>query len=170
MKSGSFSNPWRIAAGVLMFLLAAQTVPAQTVPTPEADLSELVFDTPSDTQPKAAVPEPEPVKEAPKTEVWDATPLRDPFWPVGYFPEGWQKNRSAGDSADAEASGWKAASAKIRIDGTSTMGGKAAAIVNGKLKVAGELVEVTHGGRVYQWKITAIDADGQIHLKKDSVR
>ncbi|MCU0856809.1 MAG: hypothetical protein MUC65_00205 [Pontiellaceae bacterium] len=169
---------YRIAAGIVMTFSVALVLPAQTGLPPDADLSELVFDDTPAVSPQVPVPAPDPVpdpvkdpvKEKPVTEVRDATPLRDPFWPVGYFPEGWQQTQTGEDPAAMEGAGWKAASAKIRIGGTSIMDGKAAAIVNGKLKVAGDLIEVVHEGRTYQWLISSIDANGQIHLKKQRVR
>jgi len=92
--------------------------------------------------------------------------LRDPFWPVGFFPQDWQQKSSAQSAADMAGSGWKAAFAKLRVSGTSRLGDRTAAIVNGELKNIGEQVEVSYEGRIYQWEIVGIDATGQIQVKR----
>jgi hypothetical protein len=96
--------------------------------------------------------------------------LRDPFWPVGFFPEGWRSQSETQSEAGLEGSGWKAAYAKINISGTSRLGGKTAAIVNGELKVVGDSVLVLHDGLTYQWEIVGIESDGRIQLKRLGVR
>ena len=109
-----------------------------------------------------------PKKEA--VEKWGQELLRDPFWPVGYFPPDWQKETAFQSEPDLDGSGWKAASAKIQISGTSRLGGRAAAIINGELKSTGEQVEILHEGKTYQWQIVGMDADGRIQLKKLGIR
>ncbi len=96
--------------------------------------------------------------------------LRDPFWPVGFFPEGWQKKSSAQSEPNMDVSGWKAAAGKIRISGTSRMGGRTAALVNGELKSTGDLVDVLSEGKNYQWQIVGIEADGRVKLKKLGIK
>jgi len=96
--------------------------------------------------------------------------LRDPFWPIGFFPPDW--NRPAADAGrrpEADEAGWSAAAKKIRISGTSQMAGRTAAIVNGDLKLPGDRIEVTHESRTYSWAISGIEADGRIQLKRDKV-
>ena len=92
--------------------------------------------------------------------------LRDPFWPVGFFPQDWQQKSSAQSATDMAGSGWKAAFAKLKVSGTSRLGDRTAAIVNGELKNIGEQVEVLYEGRIYQWEIVGIDATGQIQVKR----
>jgi len=96
--------------------------------------------------------------------------LRDPFWPVGFFPENWHKKASVPGSVDTDMSGWKTAAAKIIISGTSKLGGRTAAIVNGELKSIDDQVEVLSEGKTYQWKIVGIEADGRIQLKKLGIK
>ncbi len=96
--------------------------------------------------------------------------LRDPFWPVGFFPEGWRSQSETKSDAGLEGSGWKAAYAKINISGTSRLDGRTAAIINGELKVVGDSVVVLHDGRTYQWEIVGIESDGRIQLKRLGVR
>ena len=101
---------------------------------------------------------------------WAQELLRDPFWPVGFFPEGWKKKTVVQGDGDLDASGWKAAAGKIRISGTSRLGGKTVAIINGELKGIGEQFEILHAGKTYQWQIVEISADGRIQLKKQGIR
>jgi hypothetical protein len=103
-------------------------------------------------------------------EKWEQELLRDPLWPIGFFPEGWQKKTSAQGESDLDGSGWKAAADKIRISGTSRLGGRTAAIINGELKGVGDQIEVSHAGKTYQWLITGIDAEGRIQLKKEVIK
>lgn len=104
------------------------------------------------------------------SEKWAQEPLRDPFWPVGYFPPDWQQKTSFQGEPDLDGSGWKTASGKIRISGTSLLDGRAAAIINGELKRIGEQIDVLHEGKTYQWQIVGIDAEGRIQLKKLGIR
>lgn len=103
-------------------------------------------------------------------EKWVQELLRDPFWPIGFFPPDWQKEKPAQTAGGLDASGWKAASGKIRISAASRLGEKTAAIVNGELKSVGDQIEILHEGRIYQWQIIGIDAAGQVQLKKQSIR
>lgn len=121
----------------------------------------------------SAVPPVPPVKPAATnepSEQWEQELLRDPFWPVGFSPDGWQKKESIQSNPDREASGWKAASGEIRISGTSRLGERAAAIINGELKSTGDHVEVLFEGKTYQWQVVGIDADGRVQLKKLGIR
>ncbi len=108
-----------------------------------------------------------PVK--PKEEVFSREEqelLRDPFWSVGFYPEGWQKKKNSQGSAELDASGWNAAIGKMKISGTSQLGTRTMAIVNGELKSVGDLIEVLVEGKPYQWQIIKIESDGQVQLKK----
>jgi hypothetical protein len=108
-------------------------------------------------------------KEMP--EKWEQEQLRDPFWPIGFFPPNWQRKPDPRGSLDAgDAGGWTAASAKLRISGTSQLGDRTVAIINGELKSVGEQVDVLYEGKRYQWEIIGIGANGQIQLKKMGIR
>jgi len=94
-------------------------------------------------------------------------PLRDPFWPVGYFPDNWKTDQPTAESpAFTASSDWDAPMALVRISGTSQMGGKAVAIINGDLKEIGDFVEVRYNGRVYQWKLKDINSSGKVRLER----
>jgi hypothetical protein len=104
------------------------------------------------------------------SEEWEQELLRDPFWPVDYFPPNWKSKSDVQGSSDLGSSGWDAAKLKLKISGTSGLGGRTAAIINGELKSEGDTLEVQHEGRTYQWKIVGIDAAGQIQLKKFGIK
>lgn len=98
-------------------------------------------------------------------------PLRDPFWPVGYTPENWKAASSEGNNASATSGAdWTAPSKQISVTGTSRMGDKAVAIVNGELKGVGDLIEVSYGGRIYQWKLKKITAAGTVDIERVGVK
>lgn len=124
-------------------------------------------------QASANVPE-TAVSAAPKKETageWEQELLRDPFWPVGFFPPDWQRKADVlGQPALGDEGGWKAASAKLRVSGTSRLGDRTAAIINGEMRKTGDQVQVLHEGKTYQWEIIGIGADGQIQLKKMGIR
>jgi len=105
------------------------------------------------------------------TDLFSMEPLRDPFWPVGYFPDDWKTTGSdQNESAATSGTDWDAPAALIRITGTSRMGTQTVAIINGELKAPGELIEVRYNGRVYQWKLKKIQSNGTVLLDRDTVR
>lgn len=110
-------------------------------------------------------------------------PLRDPFWPVGYFPEGWgapkEEKKPEKKSEDEEKKrlellrqqelkrqqereaainkGWNLAMKKIKINGVSSSGdGEFVAIINDDLKAIGDTVMVQQGNVKYFWSIVEI--------------
>lgn len=101
------------------------------------------------------------------TEAFSQEQLRDPFWPVGYFPDGWQTGRPEDDEqASTVSSDWDAPAALIRVTGTSRMGNRTVAIINGEIKEKGDLVQVSYSGRVYQWKLGDVKASGKVSLER----
>ncbi len=127
----------------------------------------------SETKPEARLPEPvvnSAVDEKKTVEKLEHELLRDPFWPIGVFPEGWKSKTSAQSDTDLDGSGWKAAAGEIRIGGTSRLGGRTAAIINGELKSVGEQIEVFYAGKTYQWQSLGVDAEGRVQLKKQGIR
>ncbi|MEI7850864.1 MAG: hypothetical protein WCH86_03445 [Kiritimatiellales bacterium] len=116
-----------------------------------------------------SVPSSAPGKET--TEKPEQELLRDPFWAIGFFPPNWQKKANIQSQSGAgDAGGWTAASAGLKISGTSRLGDRTVAIINGEMKSVGEQVEVLHEGKMYQWEIIGIGANGQIQLKKTGIR
>lgn len=97
--------------------------------------------------------------------------LRDPFWPIGFFPPNWQRKADVSGPLDmGDTGGWTAASTKLRVSGTSQLGDRTVAIINGEMKSVGEQIEILHEGKMYQWEIIGIGANGQIQLKKKGIR
>ena len=167
------SSVLRPPSSVLCLLLVlAVTASAQTGPfdlpagLPDSSVSA---ETQSLTPPGMPVTPAQPVVSQ-KEDKWEQELLRDPFWPVGFFPPNWQKRTEMQGVGDMDGSGWKTAAAKVRISGTSRLGGRTAAIINGELKSEGDPVEVLHEGRIYRWEIIGIDAAGQVQLKKLGIR
>jgi hypothetical protein len=106
-----------------------------------------------------------PEKET--TEKPDQELLRDPFWTIGFFPPNWQRKANAqSQSGSGDAGGWAAAAAGLKISGTSRLGDRTVAIINGEMKSVGEQIEVLHEGKTYHWEVIGIGANGQIQLKK----
>lgn len=106
---------------------------------------------------------------APSDEDYPLKPLRDPFWPVGYFPENWQTAGEA-DTGPTSVSDWDAPAALVRVSGTSRMGAQTAAIINGEVKAVGDLVEVHYSGRIYQWKLIEVQPTGKVKLERFAVK
>lgn len=161
-----------------LFITVSTPVAAATTPGQErADLFKTVSSSaaqPAATTPAQSVPTVPPVEfdagsvpsESRADDKWERELLRDPFWPVGYFPADWKKEKTVDRGADLDEAGWKAASEKIRISGTSQLAGRTAAIINGELKLEGDLIVVLHEGKTYQWQITVIGGNGQVQLKR----
>lgn len=102
---------------------------------------------------------------------WDREPLRDPFWPVGWFPENWQGDEAEnGEQGSLDDAGWKAAADLLDISGTSRMGDRTVALINGEIKKTGDTVFVIYQNREYHWEILSIADDGRIQLKKHIIR
>lgn len=97
-------------------------------------------------------------------------PLRDPFWPVGYFPDNWLTAPKGEDTSPAAVSDWDAPAALIKVTGVSRMGVRTAAIINGDVKAVGDLVEIRYSGRVYQWKLLDVQPDGRVKLERFAVK
>ena len=97
--------------------------------------------------------------------------IRNPFWPVDFFPENWFKSDEERENAGAAVVlEWEAPSKMIHVTGTSRMMGKTMVIINGKLKAPGEMIEIHHNGRIYQWELLGITAEGNVNLRRNGVR
>lgn len=85
--------------------------------------------------------------------------LRDPFWPVGYVPEG-----AVVDGADTtkdEPQGgtpqWEEAMKRLHLTGIMKTGQEGfVAIVNGQAVAEGDTISVFFSGRNYTWKVRTI--------------
>ena len=170
-----------VAQDDLFITVSAPAAAATTSNQERTDLFTTVSSVaaqPAATTPAQSVPTAQPVEsgagsvpsESETADKWERELLRDPFWPVGYFPADWKKEKTVDRGANLDEAGWKAASEKIRISGTSQLAGRTAAIINGELKLTGDLVVVLHEGKTYQWQITVIGGDGQVQLRKQGIK
>ena len=90
--------------------------------------------------------------------------VRDPFWPVGFYPDWWQRSDEPEDPALVEAAHraeWEAAYSQLRIGGISRMGRAGyVAYVNGRMVQQGDVVSIEHNNQTYRWRIIELGADG----------
>lgn len=92
-------------------------------------------------------------------------PLRDPFWAVGYFPAEWGAKLEP-EKQKTSASEWRIPKSQIEISGVSSMGSRVVAIINGELKKVGDIVEISYLGKIFQWKVSEIQADGNVSFER----
>ncbi len=92
--------------------------------------------------------------------------LRDPFWPIDYRPpRPAAPGALAPDQPDAEtpaelppdAAARAEAMAALKVGGIIRRGRVYFASVNGQMVQAGDVIAVPHAGRVYRFRIHAID-------------
>ncbi len=95
-------------------------------------------------------------------------PLRDPFWEVGYFPSGWGSEKGAAERK-LSTEEWDAPAAQLKVNGVSRMGKRVMALINGTLYSSGDLVEVVHRGKTFQWKIAQIKPDGTVQFERHKI-
>lgn len=90
--------------------------------------------------------------------------IRDPFWPVGFYPDWWRQPVSAGGKTAGEAAKpdqWAAALKQVKISGMSRMGNSGYfAVVNGRTVTEGDAVSVTLEGKTYRWSVVEIGEKG----------
>jgi len=94
-------------------------------------------------------------------------PLRDPFWTVGYFPPQWGEERLP--KRAVSASEWRIPTSQLEVSGVSRMGDRVMAIVNNDLKKVGDVVEIAYLGKVFQWKVSDIQADGNVRFDRHQI-
>ncbi len=92
-------------------------------------------------------------------------PLRDPFWTVGYFPPQWGVEHKP-KMQSTSASEWRIPMSQIEVSGVSRMGDRVMAIINGDLKEVGDLVEIFYLGKIFQWKVSGIQTDGNVRFDR----
>jgi len=95
-------------------------------------------------------------------------PLRDPFWTVGYFPTKWGEELKPKKKMSS-ASEWRIPTSQITVSGVSRMGSRVMAIINGELKQVGDIVEVSYLGKIFQWKVSEIQPDGNVRFDRSQV-
>lgn len=118
----------------------------------------------------AAVGAPEQSARPIETETFPYAdrPLRDPFWTIGYFPAGWGAKPEP-EKQTTSASEWRIPTSQIEISGVSRMGSHVVAIINGELRQVGDLVEISYLGKKFQWKVSEIQADGNVSFERHRI-
>lgn len=96
---------------------------------------------------------------------YKARPLRDPFWTVGYFPAKWGEELNP-KKRRSSVSEWRIPTSQIQISGVSRMGNRIMAIINGELKKVGDIVEIPYLGKIFQWKVSEIQSDGNVRFDR----
>jgi len=94
--------------------------------------------------------------------------LRDPFWIVGSFPPEWGKEKKT-DEQNLSASEWRAPAARLQVNGVSRMGNRVMALINNELYSVGDVVELAHNGKTFQWKVTQIQPDGNVQFERHEI-
>jgi len=85
--------------------------------------------------------------------------LRDPFWPIDWFPPGFGKTNSGNENSKVDK--WEEAKKRIRITGISKVGNEYFAMVEGEgLVEEGGIVTIIHQGVRYRWKVDKITSKG----------
>ncbi len=97
---------------------------------------------------------------------------RDPFWPVGYEPEGYTaspRQAPVAASAPQGKTGWSEAMKEIVINGVSSRAdNEYFAVINGQVLSVGETISVSHGGTIYTWAVDSIQPPGAVKLRRVS--
>ncbi len=96
---------------------------------------------------------------------------RDPFWPVGYTPEGEgdpteiTPKQGVGSSDD-----WDEAMKQVIINGVSSRAdNEYIAVINNEVKSVGESVSAWLGGTRYTWVVDSITPPGSVKLRRHAV-
>ena len=101
--------------------------------------------------------------EVPDNEAILQEELRDPFWPVGFYPEGWRVDESELPAMEekAQVNAWHEAQQLLEVRGVSRMGSSGFyAVINGSTVTSGDLVAVEYENQVYRWRVAKITSKG----------
>lgn len=112
----------------------------------------------------------EGVGEQPQAEQ-DTLTLRDPFWPIGWHPPNFDRNRRPDDDISGHLR-WEEALRLLKITGLSRKpDGTYLAVLKGAGVVEkGDLVSVRHNLLVYRWRIADITSEGIMPERIDASR
>ncbi len=88
--------------------------------------------------------------------------MRDPFWPVGYYPktEAEQEQATTEQVAEQEEIYHEEAATQLQFSRVNRMGTRYFAMINGSPYEIGDYVSLNYKGRMYQWKIISISDRG----------
>ena len=101
-----------------------------------------------------------------------SVPKRDPFWPVGYVPEGEVKvDDEQKIVIPVVNNNWNEAMKNVVINGVSSRADhEFFAVINGQVKSVGERVTLKHEGTVYTWAVERITPPGSVKLRRVSAQ
>lgn len=103
---------------------------------------------------------------------------RDPFWPVSHVQEGMEETAGSTEDNSAESPrpvdlgkpDWQGAERQIVIKGIiEGPGNSNAAVINGQVVQAGDVISVIFGPKTYKWKIVSITSKESIKFHRLSV-
>ena len=101
--------------------------------------------------------------EVPDNEAILQEELRDPFWPVGFYPEGWKVDESELPVLEEkeQVNAWDEAQQLLEVRGVSKMGSSGFyAVINGSTVASGDVVAVEYENQVYRWRVAKITNKG----------
>jgi len=147
----------RLVAATVAGILAA--VAAEGAPDPPAANAAAGGPTNAASAGAAATNAPAAGGAAPAVTNFNA--LRDPFWPIGWRPPTFDRDRS-GDEDRSGLIRWDEATRLLRVNGLSrkTGGGYVAFLTDIGVIEAGQTVSVQYRGLTYRWRIKRITAEG----------
>jgi hypothetical protein len=92
--------------------------------------------------------------------------LRDPFWPLNWYPANWGANVDVIEQQKTSGR-WKKALRRIEISSIGkSADGKFFAYIKGRGVVeAGDILQIRYGGAIYKWKIKAITKSGIVPVR-----
>lgn len=164
-----------LKCGLIGMALNLLCYPAGSKPLPEAAVP-----VPAETAPAESTPERSEKSTEKKSEqrveqnAGKTRPLRDPFWPVGWYPENWgqdeeelEKQQRAAAMME-EGAAWSEAVKQLNISGVSRKGREFVAIINTKVRKPGDYVTLDYEGLIYRWRVSRITGDGNIRFERIS--
>lgn len=168
-----------VVVGLSWLPVAAQT--AEELPpgarTPEAAAPPATVEPQQPERAENVAPGPEAVARDETVAGGVADGVRDPFWPVGYFPR--PKTETPATNVviytptpavePPVVTDWEGARRQLTIRGFSHIGDKYQAVINDRVVEEGDIVSVRLAGRLYRWKVVAIGPD-RVKLDKLEVR
>ncbi len=92
--------------------------------------------------------------------------LRDPFWPLDWYPKSWGENIEVIEQQKTSGR-WKQALGRVVISSIgSTPDGKFFAYVKDRgIVEVGDILQVRYGGAIYKWKIKSISKTGIVPVR-----
>lgn len=170
-----------MVGAALWCAMAAADVPAgQELPaaaaTPAPGAGEPAVPAPADAAVPGAAPASAPAETPPKVEppapqpavaAEEELPPRDPFWPVGWYPNRPGQEEPTNEVAAVEEPvvkeeppKWDDAVKKLQIKGVMKTPTGYVAMIGGQIVKESETVSVLYEAKLYRWKVRSITSRG----------